>query len=354
MKPSPFDPPRDFLHDANAATLDPAQANKPLFEEVARPSIRTNAPATAPSHGLSVEPPALNPRDPRDFVPLAKLPLHERDKLAGVRTDVADRSLTKYVLVLDDYDHTTSVLSEFLGEHAMSTAGVNMQPLDPTKRSPVQRAFDATWTYGPITPTLRTARRAAQAARSKVTECWLRQTRNPIRPETATKHFGVKADRFENVNDPEFIKMLAARGVELLVCLGCNQVFSDRLRTALPFGAINVHHGLLPHYRGLDPTFHTLADRQKVSGVSVHYATQRLNDGPILAERFRSIRPEDSVAAVTRRQQPLAADALLQAVRKIEFGSLTIAPNPDPVRPIQTAPQRRDVRRLKKAGRKLG
>jgi|GEM_PF-2608529 len=337
-------------------------AMDPIDELLGRP-IRATAIAEPPADterhkddhpAPHMPPPVLEARDPREYVRPDALPHAERAKLRGVCTDPAMRTLTKYVLVLDDYEHTAGLLSEFLAEHAMSTVGVNIQPLDGSDRTRWQRAFDAVWAYGPITPVLRRLRRLRRGATSKVIEHWLHRSRNPVRPATAARHYAVKTDAFEDVNDPAFIQALKSRGVELLVCIGCHQVFSQHLRDALPHGAINVHQGLLPHYRGLAPVLHTLADRQRLTGVTVHYATEHLNDGPILAERTRAVRPKDSVADVLRRQQPLAAEALLQAVHKIERGTMTLAPNPDPGRAAAYAPQRRDVRRLREAGRRPG
>ncbi|MFG0306597.1 MAG: formyltransferase family protein [Phycisphaerales bacterium JB040] len=337
-----FMPPDDEIRGARPAT----------GAAVAEPPVRAVPGRKAPP-ATRLPAPALRPRDPGEYVLPEHLSVYEQSKMGRARTHAAMRTLTKYVLVLDDYEHTAGLLSEFLAEHAMSTVGVNIQPCDVSGRTAWQKAFDAAWTYGPVAPARRCLRRARRAAASRVTEQWLRRTRNPVRPATAARHYGVKTDAFPDVNAAEFIATLRRRGVELLVCIGCNQIFSRALRDALPYGAINLHHGLLPHYRGFAPTLHALADEQQITGVTVHYATDGLHDGPILTERTRAVRPKDSLADVRRRQQPLAAEALIQAVRKIEQGTLTLAPNPDPGYPPATTPHRRDVKRLRRAGRKV-
>lgn len=300
------------------------------------------------------EPPPLELRDVREFVDPSRLAVDELDKLEGVRVHPPRRAVNKYILVLDEFENTPGLLDTFLREHAMSVAGVNVQPNNRDKKNPLVRACVASWVYGPVNAARHGSRRLFQRARSKVMESWLRQTRHPIRPATTCTRYGVKVDGFADVNSPEFRKMLAERGVELLVCIGSHQVFGDHLRGAVPFGVINVHGSLLPHYRGQAPTLHTLADNQRTCGVSVHYATRHLNDGPVLAERAYTVHTHDTLADVNRRSREVAGDALLQAVRKIEHGTLTMASNPETTAMRCGQPRRRDVRLVRKSGRKVG
>lgn len=54
-------------------------------------------------------------------------------------------------------------------------------------------------------------------------------------------------------------------------------IFPDRV--------FNFHYGLLPEMRGVDPVFESIRQQKSESGVTVHFATAKLDSGPVVARR---------------------------------------------------------------------
>ena len=54
---------------------------------------------------------------------------------------------------------------------------------------------------------------------------------------------------------------------------------------------LNIHPSLLPAYPGLNTHARVLAERQKKSGCTVHFVTEKLDAGPIIAQRDRARAP---------------------------------------------------------------
>jgi len=78
---------------------------------------------------------------------------------------------------------------------------------------------------------------------------------------------------------------------------------------------INVHPSLLPSFPGAEAYRQAHEEGVRVAGVTAHYVTTDLDQGPIVAQRAFSAPPDADVDQLRRRGQPLEAEALLEAVR---------------------------------------
>ncbi len=87
---------------------------------------------------------------------------------------------------------------------------------------------------------------------------------------------------------------------ELVVLARYMQVLSDALARDLAGRAINIHHGLLPSFKGAKP-YHQAYDRGvKLIGATAHYVTADLDEGPIIDQEVARVdynmRADDLVA----------------------------------------------------------
>jgi formyltetrahydrofolate deformylase len=77
---------------------------------------------------------------------------------------------------------------------------------------------------------------------------------------------------------------------------------------------INVHPSLLPSFPGAEAYLQALEAGVRVAGVTAHYVTTDLDQGPIIAQRAFNVPPDVERAELERRGQPLEAEALLEAI----------------------------------------
>ncbi len=157
----------------------------------------------------------------------------------------------------------------------------------------------------------------------------------------------------DKVNSKHFQKTLRDAEVNLLVSVACPQILKKKLLDLPSEGCINFHYGLLPHYRGLYPSFWVLANGERETGVSVHYMVEKIDAGDILAQIKEKIRPDDTFYSLVKRMKTtIGPDALLLAVESIREGRISVIPN-DPDKGSYFAfPTREAMSRLKKNGRK--
>ncbi len=98
-----------------------------------------------------------------------------------------------------------------------------------------------------------------------------------------------------------FVERVKSLAPELIiVCSYAMLVREDIL--ALPVaGAVNVHGGLLPQYRGCNPIQWALLNNEVETGVTMHYMTKDFDAGDIIAQRRVPIRLEDTWREIQRR-----------------------------------------------------
>jgi formyltetrahydrofolate deformylase len=108
---------------------------------------------------------------------------------------------------------------------------------------------------------------------------------------------------------------LTEHGIDLIVLARYMQVLSPELCAAWPERIINIHHSFLPAFQGARP-YHQAHDRGvKVIGVTAHYATAELDDGPIIDQDVLRVSHRDDVDDLRRKGRDLEVQVLARAVR---------------------------------------
>jgi len=103
--------------------------------------------------------------------------------------------------------------------------------------------------------------------------------------------------------------------IELIVLARYMQVLSPELCETWAERIINIHHSFLPAFQGARP-YHQAHDRGvKLVGVTAHYATAELDDGPIIDQDVIRVSHRDDVEDLRRKGRDLEVAVLARAVR---------------------------------------
>lgn len=157
----------------------------------------------------------------------------------------------------------------------------------------------------------------------------------------------------ESVNSAEFIQELRELEPDLVVSVSCPQIFGEELLQLPRLGCVNVHSALLPHYRGVLPTFWVLAKGEERTGVTVHYISPRIDGGSIILQKQVPIKPEETLRSLMSACKSAAADAVLETVEQFRHGSVSPTPNPPDEGSYFSFPERQDVLEFRALGRAL-
>jgi formyltetrahydrofolate deformylase len=108
---------------------------------------------------------------------------------------------------------------------------------------------------------------------------------------------------------------LAQNNVELVVLARYMRVLSATAVAAYRNRIINIHHSFLPAFTGANP-YRQAHDRGvKLIGATAHYATEDLDEGPIIDQDTARVSHRDDVAGLTRIGRDLETTVLARAVR---------------------------------------
>ncbi|MGH2859675.1 MAG: phosphoribosylglycinamide formyltransferase [Solirubrobacteraceae bacterium] len=126
--------------------------------------------------------------------------------------------------------------------------------------------------------------------------------------------------------DGAIVDWLRRRDVALVVLAGYMQLVGDRFLQAFPGRVINVHPALLPAFPGLNAIQQALEHGVKVFGVSVFLVDGGVDTGPLILQQ--AIELPDAVDAdeVHDRLAPIEHDLIVDAVRLIARGAISIDP----------------------------
>jgi phosphoribosylglycinamide formyltransferase-1 len=88
---------------------------------------------------------------------------------------------------------------------------------------------------------------------------------------------------------------------------------------------INLHPSLLPKYPGLDTHARALAAGDTTFGASVHFVTDELDGGPVIAQVETPVRSGDTAEQLAHRLRPLEHALLIETVRLIASRRIVLA-----------------------------
>ncbi|HLD67883.1 MAG TPA: formyltetrahydrofolate deformylase [Pseudomonas sp.] len=95
-------------------------------------------------------------------------------------------------------------------------------------------------------------------------------------------------------------EVIKASGAELVILARYMQVLSPELCRKLDGWAINIHHSLLPGFKGAKPYHQAYQKGVKLVGATAHYINNDLDEGPIIAQGVEPVDhshyPEDLIA----------------------------------------------------------
>lgn len=143
-------------------------------------------------------------------------------------------------------------------------------------------------------------------------------TPTPVGEFAATS--GILALKPDDVNEPAIIDQIHAIEADAFVVIAFGQKLSQPLLGDT--FAINLHASLLPKYRGAAPINWAIINGERETGISVIGLAQRMDAGPIYAQRALAIHAEQTAGELHDVLAELGPDAVLEVLHKHRGGAL--------------------------------
>ncbi|MFI1203449.1 formyltetrahydrofolate deformylase [Streptomyces sp. NPDC020883] len=115
--------------------------------------------------------------------------------------------------------------------------------------------------------------------------------------------------------EARLLELVRKEGVELVVLARYMQILSSELCNLLPGKIINIHHAILPSFKGARPYHQAHARGVKLIGATAHYVTADLDEGPIIAQQAEAIDHRMAPERLVALGQDIEARTLTRAVQ---------------------------------------
>jgi phosphoribosylglycinamide formyltransferase 1 len=94
---------------------------------------------------------------------------------------------------------------------------------------------------------------------------------------------------------------LMTNKIELICLAGFMKILSKSFIKKFNGKIINIHPSLLPKYKGLNTHNRAIQNRDKFSGCTVHYVTEKLDSGKIIMQRKVKITKKDTPTTLAKK-----------------------------------------------------
>jgi len=115
-------------------------------------------------------------------------------------------------------------------------------------------------------------------------------------------------------DEEELLELLERYEADLVVLARYMRILSPDVVFRYEDRIINVHPSLLPAFPGASAYMQAIEEGVRIAGVTAHYVTTDLDQGPVITQRAFNVPDDATEEALRETGQPLEADALLEAI----------------------------------------
>ncbi len=133
-----------------------------------------------------------------------------------------------------------------------------------------------------------------------------------------------KKGRTREEHDSEIVDELKKRNVELICLAGYMRLLSPEFIRAFPNKIINIHPSLLPSFKGLDAQKQAIDYGVKISGCTVHFVDESLDNGAIILQKAVEVKDDDTTETLSARILEQEHALYVKAIKLIVEGKYKI------------------------------
>jgi len=119
------------------------------------------------------------------------------------------------------------------------------------------------------------------------------------------KQFNIKKKIFNLKNiktsEKKLLALLIKNKIEFICLAGFMKILSNNFIKKFKGKIINIHPSLLPKYKGLNTHNRAIENKDKFSGCTVHYVTEKLDSGKMIMQRKVKITKKDNTITLAKK-----------------------------------------------------
>lgn len=114
--------------------------------------------------------------------------------------------------------------------------------------------------------------------------------------------------------ESEILGILAEQNTDLVVLARFMQILSPQFTQSWKHRIINIHHGFLPAFKGAKPYHQAWYKGVKIIGATAHFATENLDQGPIIAQEVLKVSDRASIPQLVQMGKNIERRTLVDAI----------------------------------------
>ena len=122
-------------------------------------------------------------------------------------------------------------------------------------------------------------------------------------------------ERNQDKAETKILQICKKYDIDLIVLARYMRILSPNFVWRYPNRIINIHPSLLPAFPGALAYEQAFERGTKIIGVTSHYVTENLDQGPIIFQDSFKVTPYDTLESIKREGQKLEAETLLKATK---------------------------------------
>ncbi|NND85727.1 MAG: formyltetrahydrofolate deformylase [Nitrosopumilus sp.] len=127
--------------------------------------------------------------------------------------------------------------------------------------------------------------------------------------------FVLVEDKDQQRAEDKIIQICKKYDIDLIALARYMRILSPNFVWRYPNRIINIHPSLLPAFPGALAYAQAYERGTKIVGVTSHYVTENLDQGPIIFQDSFKVDPNDTLEKIKAKGQKLEADTLLKAIK---------------------------------------
>ena len=137
----------------------------------------------------------------------------------------------------------------------------------------------------------------------------------PVGGAFGVPFYYVPSNQEKQVQEDRFREIIAETKSDAVILARYMQILSPAFTEEFRYKIINIHHGFLPAFKGAKPYHQAWAKGVKIIGATAHFATEDLDQGPIIAQDVQRIPETASIEQLVQLGKDIEKRTLSSAVK---------------------------------------
>lgn len=103
------------------------------------------------------------------------------------------------------------------------------------------------------------------------------------------------------IAEKKLLNLLQQNKIQFICLAGFMKILSSKFIKQFNGKIINIHPSLLPRYKGLNTHSRAIQNKDKFTGCSVHYVTEKLDSGKIIIQKKIKILKKDTPKSLAKK-----------------------------------------------------